>query len=120
MRLIRISKGIDQKALAYKLNVTTSYVSKIENDRVKSPGKNVLESLASALNVSVSELLGEIPESTPTKRLVPCLDMVQAGGWTGINDHPYPGVADEYEETDLTAPRPICRTAPEEEHTVHP
>lgn len=104
VKKIRKQLGLNQLDLALKLRVSDSYISRIESGAISSPGPDVIIKIADALNVSIGELFGEETQKAPT-RLIPMLDMVQAGEWTEINDHPYPGIADEYVETDLTAPR---------------
>jgi HTH-type transcriptional regulator, competence development regulator len=56
---LRQGKGLSQRALADKSGVDTSYVSKLENDRVShTPSHRTLAAMAAALDVNEMELLG--------------------------------------------------------------
>jgi transcriptional regulator with XRE-family HTH domain len=67
----RKAKGMTTVELAAAIGVKPQFISQIENGR-RSPSLKILQRLASALNTTTSELLGEIPEhlSTEMKRLV--------------------------------------------------
>lgn len=56
LRAIRASRSMTQRDLAQRANVTVSYVSKLEAGGA-APGIDLLERLASALNVTLPELL---------------------------------------------------------------
>ncbi|MCL6445041.1 MAG: helix-turn-helix domain-containing protein [Alicyclobacillus sp.] len=58
LREIRERRGLTQIELSHMAGVSQSIISDIENDCV-SPTIRVLQKLASALGVSVSDLLGE-------------------------------------------------------------
>ena len=58
IKQLRRSKHITQKELAQAINVDTSLISKYENGIV-SPSFDRLESIASALDVSIESLLGQ-------------------------------------------------------------
>ncbi len=54
----REAVGLTREQLAKKARVTTAYVSMIEAGKRKSPSLAVLQRLAKALGVPVTELLG--------------------------------------------------------------
>lgn len=56
LKKIRIKKGISQGDISRKLNMDRGYISGIENGK-KNPTLSTLEKIASALNVSVEELI---------------------------------------------------------------
>ena len=56
LRATRLARGMTQRDLADKANVTFSYISRLEAGGA-APGIDLLERLASALQVSVIELL---------------------------------------------------------------
>ena len=55
---IRTEKGLTQAQLAERLNVQQSMISMIENEE-RNPSVDVLLKLASALGVTVDELIGK-------------------------------------------------------------
>ena len=57
LRRLRKSKGMSQAALAKKAKVPQGYISELEAGRKKTPGLDVLQRLARALGVKVTELL---------------------------------------------------------------
>lgn len=52
----RKTKGVSQKELAAKINITQSYLSLIESDK-KNPNLNILKEIASALDVPLPFIL---------------------------------------------------------------
>jgi transcriptional regulator with XRE-family HTH domain len=54
---LREAKGMTQRDLAAKAEVTQAYVAQIELGKKKNPSLDVLERLAKALGVPVTELL---------------------------------------------------------------
>lgn len=68
---VRKAKGMTTVELAAAAGVKPQFISQIENGR-RSPSLRILQKLASALDTTTSELLGEIPErlSPEMKRLV--------------------------------------------------
>lgn len=54
----REATGLTREQLAKKAKVTTAYVSMIEAGKRKSPSISVLQRLAKALGVPMTELLG--------------------------------------------------------------
>ena len=68
IKIIRKSKGLSQEELAIKLNVVRQTISKWENG-LSVPDSAMLISIAEALDISVSELLGETPTETTTDDL---------------------------------------------------
>jgi transcriptional regulator with XRE-family HTH domain len=56
VRLRRIERDVTAKALAEKVGVSPSMISKVEHD-VVSPSLDTIRSIASALHISVSELV---------------------------------------------------------------
>ena len=68
---LRKAKKLTTVELASMVGVKPQYISQIENGK-RSPSLKILQKIASALNVTTSELLGETPEylSADLKRLV--------------------------------------------------
>jgi transcriptional regulator with XRE-family HTH domain len=60
----RINKGLTLQELAEKTGITKGYLSKIENSE-KAPPVSTLINLAKALNISISEIFGEVEENSP-------------------------------------------------------
>jgi transcriptional regulator with XRE-family HTH domain len=60
----RINRGLTLQELAEKTGYTKGYLSKIENSE-KAPPVSTIINLAKALNISISEIFGEIDESSP-------------------------------------------------------
>ena len=60
----RINKGVTLQALAEKTGLTRGYLSKIENSE-KPPPVSTLINLAKALNISMSEVFGEVDGNSP-------------------------------------------------------
>ena len=58
LKTLREASGLNQVALAKKARVTTAYVSLLESGKKKNPSLAVLQRLAKALGVPVTELLG--------------------------------------------------------------
>ena len=58
LKSLREDKGLNQVELAKKAKVTTAYVSMLEAGKKKNPSLGVLQRLAKALGVPVTELLG--------------------------------------------------------------
>ena len=56
VKRLRLKRGLTQEALAKKVNVHRIYLAQIEG-QAKTPSLRVLERLARALKVKVSELL---------------------------------------------------------------
>lgn len=64
LREKRRESGITQRALAKKIGVDFSYISKLENDRLPPPSADTVTKICEALEVDCSELLaltGKIP-----------------------------------------------------------
>ncbi len=64
LRELRKRAGMTQRELADKVNVSFTYISKIENGAMPPPSKKTLFRLADALNIDREELLilaGKIP-----------------------------------------------------------
>lgn len=68
---LRKAQGLKSSQLASMAGVKQPYISAIENGK-KTPSVDVLQRIAKALDVTTSELLGEVPPqlSTEMKRLV--------------------------------------------------
>jgi len=60
----RIKKGLTLQELAEKTGLTKGYLSKIEKAE-KAPPVSTLINLAKALNISISEIFGEVEENSP-------------------------------------------------------
>lgn len=61
LRSLRTAKGFTQSELAHKAKITVSYVSTLEAGSV-APGIDLLEKLAHALDINVTELLPTSPQ----------------------------------------------------------
>lgn len=57
LRSIRREKGLSQRALAERIGVDFSYISKIENDRLPPPSADTVLAMAKALGVEPARLL---------------------------------------------------------------
>lgn len=71
LKQIRESKGFGVNQLALKSGVNASQISRFENGKRKDPQMDTVKKLAKALDVSVSELIGngdskEVKEKAPT------------------------------------------------------
>lgn len=68
---LRKLNNITSTELSNIVGIKQPYLSQIENGK-RSPSLDVLQGIAKALNTTVSELLGEVPETLPEnmKRLV--------------------------------------------------
>ena len=71
IKVLRKAKGLSQEELAVKINVVRQTVSKWEKG-LSVPDAQMLTQLAEALDVSVSELLGEpeLPEENPQVQIL--------------------------------------------------
>jgi transcriptional regulator with XRE-family HTH domain len=58
IQTLRKARGLSQVALAKKTKVTHAYVSLLEGGKKRNPSLSVLQRLAKALGVPVTELLG--------------------------------------------------------------
>ena len=56
IKFLRKSKGWSQEDLALEANVNKNYICDLENGR-RNPSLDILERIAKALNISLSELL---------------------------------------------------------------
>jgi transcriptional regulator with XRE-family HTH domain len=57
LRQVRNVRGMSLREAAEKAGISTAYLQKLEQDRVRSPSPNVLYSLAEQLKVPYSELM---------------------------------------------------------------
>lgn len=58
-RLLRVASGLSQEAFADKVGFARTYMSRIETGRAN-VSLDAIETLASGLNISVSELFSEL------------------------------------------------------------
>jgi putative transcriptional regulator len=58
LKALRLKRGYKQIDLAKRAKLTNVYLSQLENGRKKNPSLAVLQRLAKALGVPVTELLG--------------------------------------------------------------
>jgi transcriptional regulator with XRE-family HTH domain len=58
IKQLREAKGLSQKALAEKADVTAAYIAMLETGKRENPSLAILRRLAKALDVPVTELLG--------------------------------------------------------------
>lgn len=66
VKQLRSACGISQEELSFLANLSTSHVSRLERG-VKSPTLGVVQKVAKALGVSVSELMRLVEESMPSE-----------------------------------------------------
>ena len=64
VRRIRVAKGISQEGLAFELGIDRSYLGGIERE-VENPTVDLLERLAKALDVPLSDLFVGISPKAP-------------------------------------------------------
>ena len=103
---IRKKFGLTQQQLAQKINVSASYITKIEKDRVGPPSLYFIEKLATTFNLNKSYLEDLWSQdkadymSIPLRK-VPVLNSISAGELLEWTDQGYPvGWADEWIEVD--------------------
>ena len=68
VRALRQQLGFTQEELARYADVNQSYLSQIENGRIKSPGSDILTRLAHRLRTTPNFLLGIPSDQTSTPR----------------------------------------------------
>ena len=61
IKLLRVAAGLNQKSLADRLDVTSNYLSLVENDR-REPSLSFLRSLASEMRIPLGLIFLEIEE----------------------------------------------------------
>lgn len=66
VKKLRATCGISQEELSFLADLSTSYVSRLERG-IKSPTIGVVQKIAKALGVSVSELMRLVEESMPSE-----------------------------------------------------
>lgn len=86
LRVLRGARGLTQSELSAKAGITVSYVSRLEAGGA-APGLDLIERIASALGVSIPDLLPSKPDPETEerrKRVRDRLDvlMTKAGGQT--------------------------------------
>jgi len=73
VKLLRTAAGLKQKHLADRLDVSSNYLSLVENDR-REPSISFLKSLASEIGVPLGllflEVEGDITERSPEERAI--------------------------------------------------
>jgi transcriptional regulator with XRE-family HTH domain len=69
IRSLRQKSGLSQRQLAERMKVPRTYVSKIENEKA-TPTLSSLERLATALQVSVADLVGSTQAANPVRELL--------------------------------------------------
>ena len=78
LKHLRLSKGLSQKALAQKLNVSQAAIYYWENGK-RSPDILMLERISKLFNINMSDLLG-VSEDIPSKAVrIPVFGSVPAG-----------------------------------------
>lgn len=70
LRRLRVSRGIAQEALAVDALIDRTYVSRLERN-LENPTVAVLERLAAALNVQLTELFAEPKPGTKPPKVLP-------------------------------------------------
>ncbi|KAA1418138.1 helix-turn-helix domain-containing protein [Mumia zhuanghuii] len=71
IRTLRTDKGLSLTELAERAGVSKSYLSTVEHGTGSRPGVAVLHKLATALGVTLADILGRVVQSTPTTVDVP-------------------------------------------------
>ncbi len=66
LRELRHAKGLSQRALAEKIEVDFSYISKVENGRLPPPSADTIVKISQALDVAPDELLS-LTRKMPTQ-----------------------------------------------------
>ncbi|UOR13795.1 helix-turn-helix domain-containing protein [Halobacillus amylolyticus] len=66
---IRKSKGLSLSGLAKKANISKSYLSNIERNVNKNPSIQMINKIASVLDVEINALLKQEPSLEPSQRL---------------------------------------------------
>jgi len=61
----RVVAGLTQEALVERVQISTNYLSKVENGREK-PNLEMLAKISSAVGVSLTSLLADVVEGTDT------------------------------------------------------
>ena len=92
--------------LARRADISQSYVIEIEGGK-KNPSLEVLERIARALEVSLTEILtgASQPPVLPKFRYVPVINDVSCGDWLDVGDLDFPpGFGADYELTDSSDP----------------
>lgn len=69
IRTLRTDKGLSLTELAGRAGISKSYLSTIEHGSGSRPGAAVLHKIATALGVTLADVLGRIVQSTPTDRI---------------------------------------------------
>lgn len=59
LKKIRIGKGFTLKELSGKTNISTTYLSDLENLNRKSPSYKIMDQLTKVLNTTIEELEGK-------------------------------------------------------------
>ncbi|WP_456680196.1 helix-turn-helix domain-containing protein [Bradyrhizobium sp. USDA 3311] len=70
VRRIRIDRGISQEKLAYSTGIDRSYVGSLERQS-KNPTIDLLDRIAEALGVHLSELFARPPKGARTPKTLP-------------------------------------------------
>ncbi|RJP17963.1 MAG: helix-turn-helix domain-containing protein [Candidatus Abyssobacteria bacterium SURF_5] len=105
LRKSRVPK-MTSSELAQKAGISQSYVIEIESGK-KNPSLEVLERIAKALNVSLSEIIiGPVSPVVPTRyRYIPVINRVSCGEWMDAGDLEFPpGFGADYKLTDSQDP----------------
>lgn len=69
VRTLRTDKGLSLTELADRAGISKSYLSTIEHGSGSRPGAAVLHKIATALGVTLADVLGRIVQSTPAERV---------------------------------------------------
>jgi len=69
LQAARMRAGLTQQALCQKANLSYSTLTKIERGAIKSPSIFTIQSIASALNVGLDQLMGATAGATKTPKL---------------------------------------------------
>lgn len=71
IRTLRTDKGLSLTELAERAGVSKSYLSTVEHGTGSRPGVAVLHKVATALGVTLADVLGRVVQSTPATVDVP-------------------------------------------------
>lgn len=89
IRTYRKQRGWTILELSTRAGLDSGYLSKLEREII-GYSRDTVECVAQALGVPLAELFTEasnVDMSTIGTRRIPVIDNIQAGSWTGVNEH---------------------------------
>ncbi|MCF8563944.1 helix-turn-helix domain-containing protein [Alicyclobacillus tolerans] len=82
---LRLARGLSLSELAERADIAKSYLSAIERNIQGNPSIQVIEKLASVLNVSIQALLGEESSDTPISLDPDWMDLAKEAMNSGVS-----------------------------------